>query len=123
MQTADKAVRLVIEVEELDKGESVNSSTESLTYLNVTAVDKKGRIVPTYDEPLTVTVDGVATLYALDNHDHYTDELFHGVNTKKMHEGRMQIILRNTQKPGKVTVKAETPTMSGKLRVTNLPAF
>ena len=117
MQTAGKAVRLVIEVEELDKRDPIKSSTESLTYLNVTAVDKKGRIVPTYNEPLTVTVDGAATLYALDNHDHYTDELFHGINTKRMREGRMQIILRSTRESGKVTVKAETPTMKQTVRL------
>lgn len=117
MQTAGKAVRLVIEVEELDKRDPIKSSTESLTYLNVTAVDKKGRIVPTYDEPLTVTVDGAATLYALDNHAHYTDELFHGINTKRMRDGRMQIILRGTRESGKVTVKAETPTMKQTVRL------
>ena len=111
MQTASKAVRLVIEVEEIGTRKVDNLSTNTLTYLNVTAVDKKGCIVPTYNEPLTVTVDGNATIYALDNHDHYTDELFHGITTKRMRNGRMQIILRSKREPGKVTVKAETPTM------------
>ena len=67
----------------------------SLQYLRVTAVDRKGRVVPGFDEPLTVSVDGPATFVAMDNGDHYTDELFYNVTTKKMKGGFMQVILRS----------------------------
>ena len=95
----------------------VNSSTNKLIYLNITATDSKGRIVPGYNEPLTATVEGGATLYALDNHDHYTSELFHNVNTKNMKNGRMQVILRRSNKPGKIVLKVATPSFKKKITI------
>ena len=92
-------------------------SSNSLIYLNITATDSKGRIVPGYNEPLTATVEGGATLYALDNHDHYTSELFHNVNTKNMKNGRMQVILRRSNKPGKIVLKVATPSFKKKITI------
>ena len=147
MQTAGKAVRLVINEErrrtdermrimknedELlsecekfaaaineERRSSLKShlSSNSLTYLNITAVDSKGRIVPGFNEPITVSVEGAATLYSLDNHDHYTSDLFHGVSTKNMKNGRMQVILRGKGKPGVITIKATTPKLKLKKKI------
>lgn len=142
MQTAGKAVRLVINEErnllssEVVKecrsadntlqpqnlktylNQLVNSSTNKLIYLNITAVDSKGRIVPGFNEPITVSVEGAATLYSLDNHDHYTSDLFHGVSTKNMKNGRMQVILRGNGKHGDITIKATTPKLKLKKKIT-----
>lgn len=107
LQTAGKAVKLKIEPETSEW----YADGMDLKYLNVTAVDAKGRTVPDYDEPLTVDVTGAATLLALDNGDHYTDELFTGINTKKMRGGRMQVILRSGRQAGQVKVKAATPKL------------
>ena len=95
----------------------VNSSTNNLIYLNITATDSKGRIVPEYNEPLTATVEGGATLYALDNHDHYTSDLFYNVSTKNMKNGRMQVILRRNNKPGKIVLKVATPSFKKKITI------
>lgn len=105
MRTAGKMARLKIEAETA----GMKADGMDLLYLNVTAVDSKGRVVTDYAEPLSVTVDGAATLLALDNHDHYTDDLFYGVSTKNMRDGSMQIILRSKRKAGKVTVTVATP--------------
>ena len=117
MQTAGKAVKLVINEE---RRSSLNShlSSNSLTYLNITAVDSKGRIVPGFNEPMTVSVEGAATLYSLDNHDHYTSDLFHNVSTKNMKNGRMQVILRGKGAPGAITIKATTPKLKLKKKIT-----
>ena len=113
IQTAGKVVKLKIEKENhvwSAHGNSSNVTTDfiangmDLLYLNVTAVDAKGRIVPDYDGELTVSINGAANLLALDNGDHYTDELFAGITTKKMQGGRMQVILRSKHEAGKVTV-------------------
>lgn len=93
-------------------------SSNSLTYLNITAVDSKGRIVPGFNEPMTVSVEGAATLYSLDNHDHYTSDLFHNVSTKNMKNGRMQVILRGKGEPGAITIKATTPKLKLKKKIT-----
>ena len=118
MQTAGKAVKLKIE-SDLSPLSSLYSPLwhadgMDLLYLNVTAVDSKGRLVPDYDGELSVSVDGAASLLALDNGDHYTDELFAGISTKKMRGGRMQVILRSKREAGQVAVK----TNSGKFKAT-----
>ena len=58
-----------------------------------------------------------ARLVALDNGDHYTDELFHGITSKRMYQGRMQIILRSDQEAGNVTVKISSAGLKGTLRL------
>jgi len=119
LQTAGKAVRLKIEEEtSIVNCKSVNrkllADGMDLLYLDVKAVDNKGRIVPDYDGELSVIVEGAATLLALDNGNHYTDELFAGITTKKMRSGRMQVILRSRREAGKVQVNA----VSGKFKAT-----
>ena len=116
IETADKAVHLVIEVEDeqIVNRKSSNRQIDngmSLLYLNIYAVDKHGRIVPNFDEKLTIEVEGGASLLALDNGDHYTSELFHDINTKRMHQGRMQAILRSKRNTEKVKVRISTPSL------------
>ncbi|MBR6202989.1 MAG: DUF4982 domain-containing protein, partial [Bacteroidaceae bacterium] len=120
METSGKAVALKVVEEELPNclngvGKSVNWSADGMTlkYLNIYAVDAKGRIVPNATDELSVTVDGAATFVALDNADHYTNDLFLDVKTKKMQTGYMQCILRSTRKAGKVNVTVTSPTLKG----------
>ena len=82
-----------------------------LMYLDVTAVDRKGNRVPGFAEELTVSVEGAGMLLALDDADHYTELLFEGVDTKKMRNGRMQVIIRATHTPGPVKVRLTTSTL------------
>lgn len=110
METATEAVRLVVEPEStVWKADGM-----SLLYLDIRAVDKKGRTVPSFQDSLTVSVDGQAQLLALDNGDHYTGDLFYGVTRKPMRGGCMQVILRSTRKAGRVTLTAQ----AGRLRQT-----
>lgn len=76
-----------------------------LQYVKVYAVDSKGRVVPTKEGKVTFEVSGEAKLIAVDNGDHYTDELFSG-NTKKLHKGFVMAILRSNQIGGEVKIKA-----------------
>ena len=118
IETADKAVRLIIEEEKIINPHTFNSNGMSLRYLTVKAVDKKGRTVPTFDEELTVTVEGAATLQAIDNGDHYTDYLFRPTdNTKRMQGGKMQVILRSKRESGSITVRATSPNLRAVLRL------
>lgn len=107
METAQKAVRLMIEPE---KSEWTADGMD-LLYLNVYAVDRKGRIVPVCNDSLKVSVEGAATLVALDNGDHYTPDLFEGVDCKPMKDGRMQVILRSRRQAGDVKVMVSTHNM------------
>ena len=117
IMTAGKAVRLIIEEETLENQNNpsipMKADGMSLKYLTIRAVDKQGNIVPSFDEPLTINIEGTgATLLSLDNGDHYTNDLFGpSVTTKQMHLGQMQVILRSTRQGGKVAVKATTPSL------------
>ena len=99
IESSGKAVALKIEAE---TPTDWKADGMDLQYINVTAVDKKGRPVWTYNEPLTLQIDGSAQFVALDNGDHYTSDLFQGVTTKQMYQGRMQIILRSNREAGDV---------------------
>ena len=81
-----------------------------LKYLRITAVDGKGRTVPTVAEKAVVEVTGEARLIALDDGDQATAELFN-VNEKKLRNGRLLAILRSTRTPGRVTVKVKVGSM------------
>lgn len=89
-----------------------NADGMDLQYLTVQAVDSKGRIVTNATDEISVKVDGEATLVAIDNGDHYTNDLFRPTdNTKQMQTGTMQVILRSSRKAGKVTLQATSPTL------------
>ena len=109
IETTGKAVRLRIE----EETKEWTADGMSLKYLNIYAVDSKGRVVPNATDEISVSVSGVATFLALDNGDHYTSDLFHGVTTKQMQTGYMQCILRSTRQAGKVNVIVSSPTLKG----------
>lgn len=107
LETTGKAVTLKVVEEE--KGWTADGM--QLKYLNIYAVDSKGRTVPDAADSIRVEVAGEAQFVALDNGDHYTDELFLDVKSKKMLSGYAQCILRSTRKGGKVKVKVTSPTL------------
>lgn len=109
IETTGKAVRLRIE----EETKEWTADGMSLKYLNIYAVDSKGRVVPNATDEISVSVSGAATFLALDNGDHYTSDLFHGVTTKQMQTGYMQCILRSTRQAGKVNVIVSSPTLKG----------
>ena len=109
IETAGRAVALRVEAETPDSWEADGMD---LQYLKVYAVDRKGRVVPSFSEPLTVSVDGAASLLAIDNGDHLTNELFCGVDTKAMRRGFLQVILRSRRTSGAVTVRLSSPSLS-----------
>ncbi len=109
LQTTGKAVRLKAVVE--DEG-NFTADGMDLQYIRVYAVDSKGRTVPVSGEDVTFAVEGEASLTAVDNGDHYTNELFN-VNHKKLHNGFVMAILRSTTTAGKVNVKISAEKLKG----------
>ena len=71
--------------------------------------------MPDFSEPVTVSVDGAASLLTLDDGDHYTELLSYGVDTKPMRRGFMQVILRSTREAGAVTVNLSSPSLKKSL--------
>ena len=115
IETAGKAVALRIEAE---TPTDWKADGMDLQYINVTVIDKK-----------KVVRYGTTTSHLLYKWkvrhdwwhwitgDHYTDELFHGITSKRMYQGRMQIILRSDQEAGNVTVKISSAGLKGTLRL------
>lgn len=100
------ALKIVAETPNDWKGDGMD-----LQYLTVYAVDSKGRRVPNATGDITIDISGEASLYAVDNGDHYTNEVFVFGNTRTMTQGFMQAIVRSTHTPGKVTIKATAKGM------------
>jgi len=109
IETAGAVARLNILCE---TPESWVADGMDLQYLYVQALDKKGRIVPGFTDKVLVTVEGEGHLLAVDNGDHYTDELFLDVPCKSAMNGQLQAVVRSTRQAGKVTITAT----SGKLK-------
>lgn len=123
IETTGRAVALQVELEtpapvKLAKGQTLTDCWHAdgmdLEYLRVWAVDSKGRHVYDASAEVTFQVSGAASLYAVDNADHYTDLLFTSdINHKPMHHGFVQCILRSAQTPGRVTVQVSAPGLKG----------
>lgn len=107
IETTGKAVALKV----AEENPEWQADGMSLKYLKIYAVDAKGRIVPNATDEITVSLNGEASFVALDNGDHYTDQTFLDIRTKKMQTGFMQCILRSTRKAGKVNVNVSSPTL------------
>jgi beta-galactosidase len=97
LHTTGKAVALIIEAENANwKADGMD-----LQYAKVYAVDNKGNKVPTETTELSFDVSGVASLIAVDNGNHLSDDLFAG-NKKRLHNGFAMAILRSAQIAGTV---------------------
>lgn len=104
LETTGKATALKMVVE---NPEDWKADGMDLQYVKVYVVDNKGRVVPDTKDEVTFKVSGAARLIAVDNGDHFTDELFTG-NTKKLHKGCIMAILRSDRSGGEVVITASS---------------
>ena len=105
IETTGRATRLIIETENADW----RADGQSLQFVKVYAVDSKGRHVPTAEGTVTFEVEGAATLLAVDNGDHSSEELFAG-KQRRLYEGFALATLRSVRnQPGRVTIRANVP--------------
>lgn len=104
LETTGKATALKMVVE---NPKDWKADGMDLQYVKVYAVDNKGRVVPDTKDEVTFKVSGAARLIAVDNGDHFTDELFTG-NTKKLHKGFIMAILRSDRSGGGVVITASS---------------
>jgi len=100
LETTGKAVALKIEAE----NPAWKADGLDLQHVRVYAIDSQGRKVPTTGGELTFDVTGPARLIAVDNGNHWSDDLFAG-NKKVLHNGFAMAILRSEQKAGTVRLR------------------
>ena len=108
IETTGKAVALKIEAE----NPTWRADGLDLQYAKVYAVDAKGRVVPTATGDVAFAVSGPATLTAVDNGDHWSDDLFAG-NNKALHNGFAMAILRSGRHAGTVRLKVASNGLKG----------
>lgn len=111
IETTGEAVALQIEAENL----AWKADGMDLQYVKVYAVDSKGRKVPTTADEITFNVSGAARLIAVDNGDHWSDDLFAG-NKKVMHNGFALAILRSGRTPGSVKLSVTGDGLKGAVK-------
>jgi beta-galactosidase len=100
LETTGPAVALKIEIENA----AWKADGMDLQYVKVYAIDSKGRKVPTATGELVFDVSGAASLIAVDNGNHLSDDLFAG-NEKVLYNGFAMAILRSTQTAGTIKIK------------------
>ena len=108
IETTGKAVALVLEAE----NPAWKADGMDLQYVKVYAVDSKGRKVSTVGGEVTFNVRGAAQLIAVDNGDHWSDDLFAG-KTKVLHNGFAMAILRSGQSAGTVKLDVNGAGLKG----------
>ena len=81
-----------------------------LSFVWICAVDKEGLVVPDAATDVTVSVEGSGRLLALDDGDHYTEQLFN-VDRKRMKEGCLLAIVRRIG-DGKIVLVANGERLS-----------
>ena len=100
IETAGKPVKLILEADNSDwKADGMD-----LQHIRVTAVDSKGRRCPQAQQMLSFSVEGDASLVAVDNGNIYSDEL-HCASSRSLYQGSALAILRSGREGGKVTLK------------------
>ena len=82
------------------------SPVGELEFIKVYTVDRKGRRVLTSDAEILFEIEGDAEIVAIDDQDHYTDELFN-VNPKKAHNGFVMAIIRKGSKPSTLKISSK----------------
>ncbi len=98
-RTAGKAVRLVAEAE----SDAVKANGDDLIFVTVSASDKNGILVPTCNNDLIFSVSGEASFEATCNGDATSLQSFKQPEMK-LFNGQLVVILRTTNKAGKLTL-------------------
>ena len=121
IQTTGKAVSLKLEAEE----SRWQAGKMSLKYIRIWAVDAKGNKVPTARGDIEVTVSGAATIYAIDNEDHYGEgpqypkheeaserkDSREEIIRSSLYKGTNMLVLRSAETAGDVTITATSPNL------------
>jgi beta-galactosidase len=103
LETTGEAVKLVMTPDALPW----QADGQDLMHVRVTAVDAKGRTVPTADDEITFSVEGDARIVATDNGDMTCDER-HTSPVRSLHQGTGMVILRAGLSPARIILKASS---------------
>ncbi|MEI7502034.1 MAG: glycoside hydrolase family 2 TIM barrel-domain containing protein [Paludibacter sp.] len=101
IKTAGKATALSLQTE--DKVLKANGL--DLSYITVQIVDEKGILVPNQDQQITFSVSGEGYIAGVANGDIFSNEKWVD-SIRTTYKGKCQLVVRSTNKKGKITIKA-----------------
>lgn len=103
IKTASKPHKIILEP---DKTE-LDADGLDLVYFDVKVVDENGVVVPYADNNIQFTVRGEGVNAGVGNGNIYSDELWQS-NNRSAYQGQVQLIIRSTQKAGKINIEAKS---------------
>jgi beta-galactosidase len=84
---------------------------QDLIFVTAEVTDSAGQRCPNADNELTFSVSGPAVIAGVGNGDAKSLESYQG-NQRKTFEGRAQVILRSTGKPGSIELRVQSPGLA-----------
>ena len=90
----------------------VQADGQDLSFLAVEAVDAEGRLLPDADQEVQFSISGPGVIAAVGNGDGQDDASYQG-DRRKLFQGRALVVVRTSRQSGPITVKANTPGLSG----------
>ena len=105
LETTGKPVKIIAEPDNTNwQADGID-----LQHVRLTAVDSKGRRCLSYDDELTFSIEGDASIIAVTNGDIATDEIATQQHVR-LWQGQAVVILRSGRQPSKVTLTTKPKT-------------
>ena len=105
IETTGKPVKIMVEAD----NNNWQADGMDLQHIRLTAVDSKGRRCLSYDDELSFSIEGDASIVAVTNGDITTDEIATQPHVR-LWQGQAMVILRSGRQPSKVTLKTTPKT-------------
>ena len=105
IETTGKPVKIMAEPD----NNNWQADGMDLQHIRLTAVDSKGRRCLSYDDELSFSIEGDASIVAVTNGDITTDEIATQPHVR-LWQGQAMVILRSGRQPSKVTLKTTPKT-------------
>ncbi len=106
-QTTGKPDKIILEPER----KTISANRQEIAYVNVKVVDENGRLVPTCNRPVEVSVNGAGELLSAGN----ASPLIEGSlqdSEFNLFQGRGMVILRSKGRTGKINITVDSPELS-----------
>ena len=105
IETTGEPVKIMVEAD----NNNWQADGMDLQHIRLTAVDSKGRRCLSYDDELSFSIEGDASIVAVTNGDITTDEIATQPHVR-LWQGQAMVILRSGRQPSKVTLKTTPKT-------------
>jgi beta-galactosidase len=85
---------------------NIHSDGQDLSFIRVEITDVQGRLNPGFDQSISFSVTGPATIAGLGSANLKSEELYHGTQSRTW-RGTALVVLRSTLRPGQIVLKAQ----------------